>query len=458
MTIRRREFLKIFGATAATISSAFGAAAGRTGKPNVLVVHADQWRYHAMGCADNADKNVRTPNLDKMAQEGVNWSRSYAVSPVCTPNRAVFMTSRYPHQTGMFHNDLQLPPTEKNCIADTFSSAGYKTCYIGKWHLDGPPKSGYVPKGWRRHGFQTFVGFNRGHSYDSSPTFDDDGTKASGYKRKWEPTAQVNTAIDFMKQNKARPWFVFLSWGPPHGPYKSQPGFEYTSKDIVPRPNVGNGEDINKLVPYFSMCSALDHEFGRLMNALKSMGVSKNTIVLFTADHGDMHGSHGKRHKNFPEEESAHIPCLMRFPSRVKDGQKISVPISTVDYMPTLLGLCGITVPGTCAGIDKSDLMLGGKQDSETSIYLVQNHKGTHWRAVVKGRYKYFVHSNDSDEKDPHLFDLDADPYELKNLVSDTKSKSVLSDMRKEYEGWQSRLKDVFPKKSPNLAKPSYTA
>ena len=217
--MKRRDFLKICslttGATALWSSNVLAGGLGIANKAlglqigakryNVLFVLADQWRFCTLGHGANHDPVVKTPNLDKLAKAGVHWSKYYAAHPVCTPNRSAIVTGRWPWQTGMNKNDLMLPPSE-TCIAQSFTDAGYKCHYIGKWHMDGTPLPGYVPKGWRRRGFTTFEGFNKGHGgsmYLSSASFDNDGNRVDDIVAGiYEPTYQTDLAINFIKQNK----------------------------------------------------------------------------------------------------------------------------------------------------------------------------------------------------------------------------------------------------------------
>ena len=230
MRMNRREFMKIgamAGASGFVLSNRGLDVSVTTRRPNVLFVLADQWRFCSVSHGENNDAVVETPNLDKLAEEGVRFSRCYTALPRCTPNRASLITGRFPHETGMIDNDLMMPPTER-CIAHGFSEAGYKSHYIGKWHMDGTAKPGFVPPNWRRRGFETFVGFNRGHSYFDTGTFTNDGVKVSA-AGEYEPTLQTDYAIDFMTANKDKPFFCFVSWGPPHGPLTPNPVFDITT-------------------------------------------------------------------------------------------------------------------------------------------------------------------------------------------------------------------------------------
>ncbi len=206
--ITRRNFLKSAagGAAAMWLGSGLLDAATTRKKPNVLFLLPDQWRFSSFSHGEINDKLVQTPNLDKFVNEGARWRKAYATCPVCTPERATIMSGRYPHQTGMMANNLMLPPGER-CLAEVFKEAGYATHYVGKTHYDGSAKPGFIPKGWRRRGFKTYEGFNRGHNYTSGQIyFDNDGNEV--HPTDYEPVTQTDLAIDFMKENQHRPFFV----------------------------------------------------------------------------------------------------------------------------------------------------------------------------------------------------------------------------------------------------------
>jgi len=346
------------------------------------------------------------------------------------------ITGRFPHETGMITNSLMLPPDER-CIAEVFGEAGYKTHYIGKWHMDGEAKPGFVPPNWRRRGT------NEGLKMS------DVGKYTPG---EYEPSFQTDLAIDFITENKDRPFFCFVSWGPPHTPYNPPEGFDmYNGEDVVFRPNVVNGNR-SSLAKYFGLCTSLDHEFGRLGETLKRLGLDENTLVVFTSDHGDGHQSHGIAHKNAPEEESCHVPLIMRLPGRLKDGRTVDNLISTVDLMPTILSMCDLDVPGTCTGKDKSAAVGARRSLADESIYA---EKAGDWRAVIMGPHKLVAESIDGVQTATKLFDLDNDPYEMSNLVGLSEHADLQAVLLAELEAWKQKTNDPFPA-TPAAAKKMY--
>lgn len=430
---------------------------------NVLFVLVDQWRFCALSHGLNHDRLVRTPNLDKAAKEGAHWARCYATHPVCTPNRSTIITGRWPWETGMNANDLMLPPSER-CIAHEFTDAGYNCHYIGKWHMNGGGKAwpnGYLPKDWHRRGFTTFEGFNRGHNYWYYNSFmmTDDGAEMSKLGlyplNTYEPTFQTDLAINFMEQNKKHPFFCYVSWGPPHTPYGAHPAdISYNAADVVPRPNVPAGSVAaaqSSLKDYFAHCTAMDIEFGRLMDSLDDMGIANDTLVVFTADHGDMHRSHAMTYKGKPEEESWHIPLIMRLPGKIKGGQVVDNLISSGDLMPTITSICGLDDPTTCTGKDKSAAMTDAGLPEESIYGGVQDD----WRAVVKGDYKLVIEGDGVTETPAKMYNMKTDPYEMTNLIADAGYSAIRTDLLAEIEMWKTKTSDSFPIE-PWRAKASY--
>ncbi len=466
-TPSRRRFLQAGTGTAlaasagAITSHAFGqenvsAAAQR---PNVLFVLTDQWRASAFG--SGTDEVVRTPHLDAFAAQGVRCSRAYAGNPVCTPNRSCILTGRHSHQTGMITNNLMLPPSEV-CFPERFRDAGYATHYIGKWHMDGSEKPGFVPPGWRRRGFNTFEGFNRGHSYHEHWGFDNEGQALpweSGGDPYYEPAMQADLAMRFIKSHQAKqtgqPFLCYVSWGPPHTPFRPPKRFDlYTEAGIQFRPNVPEAHQkqaAKDLAGYYGLCESLDHEMGRLLQFLDDNGLSENTLVVFTADHGEMAGSHGKYRKSEPEDESLNVPLFMRLPGRLKSGVTEETLFSSLDLMPTMLSVCGLDDPGTCTGRDLSGALVeGGTAPTVDSVYSegkVGDGNAQEWRCLVTPTHKLTIRRNAKNEDlVESLIDLKNDPFEMENLAG--KRPKLQQKLLAELKAHAEATGDVFPKAS----------
>ncbi len=415
------------------------ATAAESRKPNILFVLADQWRPQTL--PSSGDPDLVAPNLARLAREGVHFNRVYATNPVCTPSRASMLTGRYPHACQMPKNDLQLPLSEI-CLADRLKSAGYDTGYIGKWHLDGDERPGFVPPE-RRRGFDYWAAFNRGHNYFDSTYFRDspDPIRPGGF----EPDYQTNLAVDFIRRNRTNPFYLYLSWGPPHTPRTPPPKFKdfYQPDQFHLRPNVPESyaqQARHGLTGYYGLCSALDENFGRVLKAVDDAGIADDTLVVFTADHGDMVGSQGLEHKGVPYEESARIPLLMRYPRRLRAGTKSDLLISNADYMPTFLGLAGAAIPSAVQGLDQSAAIFSGKDGPRESLYAYGKlNTPQQWRMVIRGRDKLVI---DAKEEVTHLYNLADDPYEQTNLAAELSHSRSRDELKAHLLDWRRRLGD----------------
>lgn len=460
-----------------------GAGDFLAGRPNILFVLCDQWRGSAFEFGPNHDSDVRTPGLKAFAESGVRFDRAYAANPVCTPNRSAILTGRFSHQTGMTTNDLMLPP-DVPCLADIFQDAGYKTYYSGKWHMDGGEKPGYIPKNWRRRGFQVWEGMNSGHSYYAGTyLLDDDGNNLGTASAtngpdielaNFEPHKQVDLVNQFISDNKDEKWLAFVSFGPPHTPLIPPVETDtYDKNQLLLNPNVGpafnDPEDTTdqpaEIAKYYGLCEALDIEFQRLMNHLESEGLSDDTLVVFTADHGDMLGSHGFSRKNQPHDSALRVPLFMRYPGRIQEETVVSAMVSSVDLMATLLGFAGLEVPDSNMGRSLAPLATGSGSWEDPPVWAESDNKNhirflaseteavpkrQGWRAVMKRiggtDYKYAVRSDGAGGIEPiMLTDLTADPYELENRVGDSELTAVQAELAEELTSWMSGTGDIFP-------------
>src|SRR5215469_416068 len=233
--VTRRSFLAL---------SAAAAVAAPAKRPNILFILPDQLRSQALGCMGNPD--CKTPNIDRMASEGLVLPNTFANTPVCCPARANILTGTYASKNGMTANDLRLRESETT-IADLLDRAGYRTGFIGKWHLDGGRRMpGFIPPGPRRHGFQFWAANECAHTHFNTQYFRDTSEPIPVHK--FEAEAWTDIALDFIKNAKAasQPYFLIVSMGPPHDPYKAPPEFArlYDPAKLHMRPNWQSGQGL----------------------------------------------------------------------------------------------------------------------------------------------------------------------------------------------------------------------
>jgi len=402
----------------------FVVASAEVRKPNVVFVFADQWRAQAAGFA--GDPNARTPSLDKLAADGVRFTTAVSTCPVCSPYRASLLTGQYPLTHGVFLNDVPLG-TNAVSLAQAFGTAGYRTGYIGKWHVDGPDRSSFIPRE-RRQGFEFWRVLECTHAYNRSPYFADDNVKRTwpGY----DADAQTAEAQRYIReQSKRGPFLLVLSWGPPHNPYETAPEkyrVLFDSSKLALRPNVpaANAAAARKdLAGYYAHCAALDDCLGRLRETLRETGIERDTILVFTSDHGDMLGSHGEQRKQRPYDEAIRVPFILHWPALDAAPRVITTPLGPPDIMPTLLGLCGVEIPKTVEGHDFSGQIRGGAAPDDAALIAcytpfgewTRAKGGREYRGVRTARHTY-VRTLDGPWL---LFDNEADPYQLKNLCND---------------------------------------
>ena len=396
--------------------------------PNVLIILADQWRAQAVGYA--GDPNVKTPHIDALAQRSANFEFAVSGNPVCTPFKAALITGQRSLTNGIFMNDVRLD-TAALTIAEVLGNQGYHTGLIGKWHLDGQRRLGYIPPGPRRQGFQYWKGINCDHNYNHSAYYFDDDTTLH-YWKGYDAIAETRDAKKYITDHAGRqaPFFLMLSWGIPHAPYRAAPDkykAMYDPTEMQLRPNVP--DRIKKrvqrdLAGYYAHISAMDELVGELVETLKTAGILDNTIILVTSDHGDLLGSQGMYKKQRPYEESCRVPMLFYYNGRnaIKAGTYDAM-INSEDIMPTLLGLCGLAIPPTVEGVDFSRYVRGTERnpkDTLAKLVCIQpfgnwprSKGGREFRGIRTPHYTYV-----RDLNGPWLlFDNQQDPYQLNNLV-----------------------------------------
>jgi arylsulfatase A-like enzyme len=444
MKTGRRDFLKTtaMATGALALTGTLRATAAAEQRPNILYIFADQWRGSATGYA--GDPNVKTPNLDRLAAQSLNFCNAVSVLPVCTPYRAALMTGRFPTSTGMFLNDAYLP-SEELCMAEILKDAGYTTGYIGKWHIDGHGRDEFIPPE-RQQGWEYWKVGECCHNYNHSFYYEGSDPQ----KKFWEgydAFAQTKDAQEYLKKHAAagQPFVLVVSFGSPHFPHDQAPEEYkklYPPETIQLPPNVPESQQAaarKEAQGYYAHCTALDKCVGELMATLDEAGLTKNTIVVFTSDHGETLGSHGNQpaQKQVPWDESARVPFLLRFPA-VQGGAGIAVktPLTTPDILATLLGLAGVPIPESVEGDDLSSVVLNPKSAPDRAA-LYENlapfaHLGEageannrEYRAIRTSRYTYV-----RDLNGPWLlYDDEKDPDQLNNLIGTPEAASLQKEL-----------------------------
>ena len=403
---------------------------------NVIWIFGDQHRGQAMGCM--GDPNALTPNLDRMAVEGLHFTHAISGAPTCTPFRGSLLTSRHAHECAPENGD-PLPqgiPT----ISTTLRENGYQTCYLGKWHLAGEKnrEGGWrklVPE-WQRKDWDEWIGYDNYNAQWDCWIHSGFGENLScqrleGYETDVLTDMQIERINKWGKEQKenenAKPFFSVLSVQPPHDPsVASQEWMEkFKPGAMTKRPNVPDIDWVNsfynkQIGGYYAQVANLDHNVGRIRQALYENNLEHNTIIFYFSDHGSMLGSHGRFNKSVPYEESIRIPMI------IYGGRKRIIQLSTdalinhVDIAPTTLGMCGIQKPDYMRGFDYSGLYTQKKVDDSPTSAILQECGGFStispkgWRAIVtRDGWKYAV----TGESTWLLFNLNQDPYEMCNLV-----------------------------------------
>ncbi|MET7257701.1 sulfatase family protein [Dyadobacter jiangsuensis] len=427
--------------------------------PNIVIVLADQWNAQSLGYAGNAD--VKTPNLDKLAQRSVVFTTAVSTMSVCSPARASLLTGQYPLTHGVFYNDRPLR-NEALTLAEIYKEAGYATGYIGKWHINGQAsyekqfaaRNRAVPRD-RRQGFDYWKAREVTHDYNSSFYFDENDVRHDwpGY----DAFPQTDSAISFIDRNKNNPFLLVLSWGPPHDPYQTAPEAYrkmYDPARLKLRPNVPDSLQARArkdLAGYYAHCTALDKSAGDLLNALKRAGIEENTILVFTSDHGDMLYSQGKVRKQKPWDESVLVPLLVHYPAALGVVKReLALPFSNVDILPTLLGISDMKIPESVEGTNYAAILAGRQKPTGSEAALIQVpvpfhennflNGGKEYRGVRTKQYTYV-----RDLKGPWLlYDNAKDPYQLKNLIGTPAYAHVQAKLEKALRAKLADAKDQF--------------
>ncbi len=468
-------------------------------QPNLLYIFPDQMRASTLGFMGK--EPVLTPHLDQFATEGIVMFNAASNAPVCSPYRAMFMTGRYPISNGVVPNTtsrmasigMQLRESEI-CWSDILKEKGYSTGYIGKWHLDfpyepyidcannrGEPKWNEWCSPERRHGFDFWYSYNT-YDHHMHPLYWSTYAERDSfhYVDQWGPEHEADMAIRFLEnengeyRDNSKPFALVVSMNPPHMPYNQLPDRYVRMYDdkkeeiqqLINSPSVPDTSDRwgkyyrKHITNQLAMVTGVDEQFGRIIESLEKEGLEENTIVIFTSDHGDNLGKHGKISKTNPYEESMNIPFIIRWPAKIKprhDDLLLSVP----DVYPTMLDLMGFgkDIPDVVEGSSFANYFLNGTGDTPSSqLYIIirgnrlvedaDNYPANlayDERGIRTHQYTLMVNKISDDSTQTFLWDRKADPFQMNNLA-DERPDLVEKLTKEELVPWLKKTNDPWLK------------
>ena len=444
-------------------------------RPNILIVLSDQLRRHALSCY--GDPDARTPHTAQLAADGVACDQACSTYPICVPFRFTMMTGEYAHTRLVPGIEWRMSPAERT-LADEFNDAGYETVYIGKWHLDGghgrmgsavqtnrcPVKRAYQGRWQKWYGFEL-----RNEPFDTCYFEDDDPTprRIDGY----QTDGLFDLGMNYLRDGRdaARPFCMVISVEPPHDPFTAPEELQdaWEQRDITLPPNFEAEDDNhrNQLIRdrqrYNAMVENLDANVGRLRSFLAEHDLADDTVLVFLSDHGELAGAHGLRAKQWPYEESVGIPLIVYDPRHSdRAGTRLSAPTCSEDLFPTFLGLAGLTPQNDLPGANLAPLIHGESDQLDREGVLLEfvaelRERPPFYNAVWRGfrseRFKYTVKGDKFGAEPWQFFDLENDPYEMRNLIEDP---AWADEIGRHHELLRARLEETL---DPFVLRPAWS-
>lgn len=452
--------------------------------PNLIFIMADQWRGDALGCLGK--EAVKTPHLDQLASEGVNFTNAVSSYPVSSPARGMLMTGMYPVHSKVTGNcnsatapyGVELPESAR-CWSDVLKDQGYELGYIGKWHLDSPYQpyietsnnkgkiawNEWCPKE-RRHGFSHWIAYGT-YDYHLKPMYwDTDASRDEFYfVDQWGPEYETDRAIDYIanQDNKFRdtgkPFALVVSMNPPHTGYELVPDkYKEIYRDvdvetvcnspIIAPKGTKMGDFYRKSVlDYYACMTGVDEQVGRIIRQLKEQGLFENTIVVFTSDHGDSMGMHEHIGKNIYYEEAMRIPMMISWPEKIAPRRDSTLMIAFADLYPSLLSLMGFKeqIPAEVQTFDLSASILSQEKAQEVVqpyYYLLPENLMTGYRGLRTKKYTFVVHATNGRTDEWILFDREQDPFQRNNIAPD--QPALIKQFSSQLKDWLKKTNDPF--------------
>lgn len=461
--------------------------------PNIIYVFPDQYRNMAMGFWNDAEYNkhvnfkadpVHTPNLNQFADEAFVLSSAMSNCPLSSPHRGCLLTGMYPNKSGIPLNCNSSRPisslrADVECVGDVFRKNGYECAYFGKLHAEFPTKNDpehpgeYVetqrpvwdaytaPKS--RHGFNYWYSYGTFDVHKNPHYWDTEGRRHE--PKEWSPLHEAKQVVSYLKnehrqRDGQKPFFIMVGMNPPHSPYRSLDDCmeeDYNLYKDMPidslliRPNADrHRKKAQSAAYYFASVTGVDRAFGQILNCLKELGLDKNTIVVFTSDHGEtMCSQFTDDPKNSPYAESMNVPFLVRYPGKI--AHKVDpLLLSSPDIMPTLLGLCHLEkdIPHNVQGANYAPIFYGKKTKRPTGALYIQNLDGKKdndglvrsyfpkSRGIKTARYTLAIYIDHDNKLEKTLFfDDKNDPYQMNNLKLEDHpkaAKALLKEMARQ--------------------------
>ena len=466
---QRRSFLQLMGGTlAASMLSPFISRGSRTTRPNIVLIVGDDWAHMDLGSAGHP--LLKTPNLDRLASEGVRFTRAFTPNPICTPSRAALLTGQDCWTNGCYFFGMPIRTQSKH-FAQLLSEAGYETFYTGKWHNDGLPSQRGFTAG------KYIGGGGPGSDGHVKPKVRDFGGGNNRQIERFDSELFTDTAVEFLDSHRpdSKPFLLFVSYMTPHDPW-TPPGkyatmYNPQSIDLppnfMPRPmnnlkpfkyyadwHGTNLRDEKQMVPfprtpegvrgvrsrYYGTITHDDEQIGRILHKLDEKQLAKNTLVIFLADHGISLGAHGISGKQTMYEEGIRLPLIMRYQKLRRSSAENSNLVSLIDIFPTICEAAGIAVPDSVEG--KSLLDLYNRQvhwDRERILasFVSPTRHQLNIRCIRTERHK-LVHHLTTDEIE--LYDLEKDPYELENLAGRKSFTKLQRQLMTQLSVWRTKV------------------
>lgn len=438
-------------------------------RPNVLILYTDQQRWDSIHAAGNS--LIHTPNLDRLAARGALFENAFCNNPVCMPSRQSMLSGMYPSAVGCAINGIEMRP-ETPTIATFLKPYDYHTANIGKLHFKNHSNRDHRDP-HPRYDFDTLILSDEPGCYDDAYikwVEEKDRSQVEACRCSTPPACVTrpvhkqpraphqpyvfegpetlthsafvaSETIDFIHRHRTDRFFAIAGFYAPHAPLNPPARFvEMYNPDDMPEPLMNEGENERGLTPaewrrvrqfYYALISHVDDQVGRILDALDEEGLTENTLVLFTSDHGEHLGDHGQTAKGPPGLDScSHVPLLVSWPGQIPGGTVQDDLIEAVDLVPSILDYCGVQTPAYLQGRSFRPLLEQRSEYNRRKSVFIEYHDpfGASWK-TVRTRHAFYTICNKGTEM---LFDLDRDPHQLKDLSTDSSRMTLRNEMRAE--------------------------